>query len=73
MLSSGISVESQAKDDGSILNVYRRFGVLRDQYKACLSLIHIFLREGRSAQQGYGDITIGSAPGQVRRRCRHDG
>lgn len=34
MLSSGISVESQAKDDGSILNVYRRFGVLRDQYKA---------------------------------------
>lgn len=31
------------------------------------------LREGRPAQQGYGDITIGSAPGQVRRRCRHDG
>ncbi|MDO4844286.1 MAG: alpha-amylase family glycosyl hydrolase, partial [Bacteroidales bacterium] len=34
MLTSSISVESQAKDDNSILNVYRKFGVLRDEYKA---------------------------------------
>lgn len=34
MLASSISVESQAKDDNSILNVYRKFGVLRDEYKA---------------------------------------
>ena len=34
MLTSSISVESQAKDENSILNVYRKFGVLRDEYKA---------------------------------------
>ncbi len=34
MLAASISVESQAKDDDSILNVYRKFGVLRDEYKA---------------------------------------
>ncbi len=34
MLTSTISVESQAKDEDSILSVYRRFGVLRDEYKA---------------------------------------
>ena len=34
MLTAGISVESQSADENSILNVYRRFGVLRDEYKA---------------------------------------
>lgn len=34
MLTSSISVESQAADESSLLNVYRRFGVLRDTYKA---------------------------------------
>ncbi len=34
MLTSSISVESQAEDENSILNVYRKFGVLRDEYKA---------------------------------------
>ena len=34
MLTSSISVESQSKDENSILNVYRKFGVLRDEYKA---------------------------------------
>ncbi len=34
MLTASISVESQAKDDDSILNLYRKFGVLRDEYKA---------------------------------------
>lgn len=34
MLTAGISVESQSADENSILNIYRRFGVLRDEYKA---------------------------------------
>lgn len=34
MLSAGISVENQAKDDNSMLNVYRRLGVLRDSCPA---------------------------------------
>lgn len=34
MLTAGISVESQSADENSILNVYRRFGVLKDEYKA---------------------------------------
>lgn len=34
MLKSSISVESQAADKNSILNLYRKFGVLRDSYTA---------------------------------------
>ncbi len=34
MLTASISVQSQTADENSILNVYRRFGVLRDEYKA---------------------------------------
>lgn len=34
MLTSGISVDAQAGDQESMLNVYRKFGVLRDCYKA---------------------------------------
>ena len=34
MLTASISVESQAADESSLLNVYRRFGVLRDCYAA---------------------------------------
>ncbi len=34
MLNASISVESQAKDETSLLNVYRKFGVLRDSYPA---------------------------------------
>lgn len=34
MLTAAISVESQAADESSLLNVYRKFGVLRDSYPA---------------------------------------
>ena len=34
MLTSSISVENQSKDENSILNVYRKFGVLRDEYES---------------------------------------
>ena len=34
MLTAGMSVESQSADEKSILNVYRKFGVLRDSYPA---------------------------------------
>lgn len=34
MLTAGMSVESQSADENSILNVYRKFGVLRDSYPA---------------------------------------
>jgi len=34
MLTSSISVEKQEADENSILNLYRRFGVLRDSYPA---------------------------------------
>jgi len=34
MLSEGISVSAQSADKGSILNMYRTFGILRDSYPA---------------------------------------
>ena len=34
MLTASISVESQTTDESSLLNVYRRFGILRDSYSA---------------------------------------
>ena len=34
MLTADISVESQTADESSLLNVYRKFGVLRDSYPA---------------------------------------
>jgi len=37
MLTKNISVESQTADDNSILNLYRKFGVLRDSYEALQS------------------------------------
>lgn len=37
MLTKNISVESQAADKASVLNLYRQFGVLRDSYEALQS------------------------------------
>lgn len=34
MLTAGISVEKQEQDSGSVLSLYRKFGELRDRYKA---------------------------------------